>query len=111
MFLRAGVQTQGIVFLHNSCLLAVDTVPTKVTAVLVQVLHRLCSLQPFLGGSCSVNQISGKISMGEEVLATVDGHWVRTLILPLCPFIAALIALSGSSVSIQFCLLPPATRY
>uniref|UniRef100_A0A3Q0T6H2 Oxysterol-binding protein n=1 Tax=Amphilophus citrinellus TaxID=61819 RepID=A0A3Q0T6H2_AMPCI len=32
-------------------------------------------LKPFLGGSCSVNQISGKILVGEEVLATVDGHW------------------------------------
>lgn len=32
-------------------------------------------LKPFLGGSCSVNQISGKIYVGEELLATVDGHW------------------------------------
>ena len=34
-------------------------------------------LQPFLGGASSTNQISGKIHMGEELLATVDGHWVR----------------------------------
>uniref|UniRef100_A0A8C3B5S2 Oxysterol-binding protein n=1 Tax=Cyclopterus lumpus TaxID=8103 RepID=A0A8C3B5S2_CYCLU len=32
-------------------------------------------LKPFLGGSCSVNQISGKICVGEELLATIDGHW------------------------------------
>ncbi|KAM6937467.1 oxysterol-binding protein-related protein 5 isoform 2-T2 [Xenentodon cancila] len=32
-------------------------------------------LKPFLGGSCSVNQISGKISVGEELQATIDGHW------------------------------------
>ncbi|CAN9498790.1 unnamed protein product [Ophioblennius macclurei] len=32
-------------------------------------------LKPFFGGACSVNQISGKIFMGEELLATVDGHW------------------------------------
>ncbi|XP_003967441.1 oxysterol-binding protein-related protein 5 [Takifugu rubripes] len=32
-------------------------------------------LKPFLGGACSVNQISGKIFMGEELLATIDGHW------------------------------------
>ncbi|XP_036390764.1 oxysterol-binding protein-related protein 5-like isoform X1 [Megalops cyprinoides] len=32
-------------------------------------------LKPFLGSSSSVNQISGKIRMGEDVLATVDGHW------------------------------------
>uniref|UniRef100_A0A669CB64 Oxysterol-binding protein n=1 Tax=Oreochromis niloticus TaxID=8128 RepID=A0A669CB64_ORENI len=32
-------------------------------------------LKPFLGGSGSVNQINGKIFVGEEVLATVDGHW------------------------------------
>ncbi|XP_075894242.1 oxysterol-binding protein-related protein 5 isoform X2 [Nelusetta ayraudi] len=32
-------------------------------------------LKPFLGGACSVNQISGKICVGEEVVATIDGHW------------------------------------
>uniref|UniRef100_A0A8C9TVH8 Oxysterol-binding protein n=1 Tax=Scleropages formosus TaxID=113540 RepID=A0A8C9TVH8_SCLFO len=32
-------------------------------------------LKPFLGSSCSVNQISGKIRLGDEVLATVEGHW------------------------------------
>ncbi|KAJ8252590.1 hypothetical protein COCON_G00219020 [Conger conger] len=32
-------------------------------------------LKPFLGSSTSVNQISGKIRVGEDVLATVDGHW------------------------------------
>lgn len=37
----------------------------------------LCPMQPFLGGACSVNQISGKICVGEEVVATIDGHWVR----------------------------------
>lgn len=45
------------------------------------IAFSFCSLQPFLGGSGSVNQINGKIFVGEEVLATVDGHWVRTLIL------------------------------
>ncbi|XP_013861037.1 oxysterol-binding protein-related protein 5 isoform X2 [Austrofundulus limnaeus] len=32
-------------------------------------------LKPFLGGSGSVNQVSGKIFLGEELMATVDGHW------------------------------------
>uniref|UniRef100_A0AAR2J2T4 Oxysterol-binding protein n=1 Tax=Pygocentrus nattereri TaxID=42514 RepID=A0AAR2J2T4_PYGNA len=32
-------------------------------------------LKPFLGSSCNVNQISGKIRMGEDLLATIDGHW------------------------------------
>ncbi|CAL8242600.1 unnamed protein product [Merluccius merluccius] len=32
-------------------------------------------LKPFLGSSDSVNQISGKIKLGKEVLATLDGHW------------------------------------
>ncbi|XP_076861792.1 oxysterol-binding protein-related protein 5 isoform X2 [Brachyhypopomus gauderio] len=32
-------------------------------------------LKPFLGSSCNVNQVSGKIRVGEDVLATVDGHW------------------------------------
>uniref|UniRef100_A0A672QY72 Oxysterol-binding protein n=1 Tax=Sinocyclocheilus grahami TaxID=75366 RepID=A0A672QY72_SINGR len=36
-------------------------------------------LKPFLGSSCNVNQISGKIRLGEDVLATVDGHWVRII--------------------------------
>ncbi|CAL8324243.1 unnamed protein product [Lota lota] len=32
-------------------------------------------LKPFLGSSDSVNQISGKIRLGKEVLATLEGHW------------------------------------
>ncbi|XP_030070001.1 oxysterol-binding protein-related protein 8 isoform X2 [Microcaecilia unicolor] len=32
-------------------------------------------LKPFLGGDNSVNQISGKIKLGKEVLATLEGHW------------------------------------
>lgn len=32
-------------------------------------------LKPFLGGAGSVNQISGKIVMGDELMATIDGHW------------------------------------
>ncbi|XP_062847052.1 oxysterol-binding protein-related protein 5 [Trichomycterus rosablanca] len=32
-------------------------------------------LKPFLGSSCNVNQISGKIRTGDDVLATVEGHW------------------------------------
>lgn len=35
------------------------------------------SPQPFFGGSASINQISGKITSGEEVLARLAGHWVR----------------------------------
>lgn len=33
--------------------------------------------QPFLGSSDCVNQISGKIKLGKEVLATLEGHWVK----------------------------------
>uniref|UniRef100_A0A8C4DYX5 Oxysterol-binding protein n=1 Tax=Dicentrarchus labrax TaxID=13489 RepID=A0A8C4DYX5_DICLA len=32
-------------------------------------------LKPFLGSSDSVNEISGKIKLGKEVLATLEGHW------------------------------------
>ncbi|KAG9340000.1 hypothetical protein JZ751_022110, partial [Albula glossodonta] len=32
-------------------------------------------LKPFLGSDDSVNQISGKIKLGKEVLATLEGHW------------------------------------
>ncbi|XP_072495556.1 oxysterol-binding protein-related protein 5 isoform X3 [Notamacropus eugenii] len=34
-------------------------------------------LKPFFGGSSGLNQISGKIKSGEEVLASLDGHWDR----------------------------------
>nr|XP_015100315.1 oxysterol-binding protein-related protein 5 isoform X4 [Vicugna pacos]XP_031546906.1 oxysterol-binding protein-related protein 5 isoform X4 [Vicugna pacos] len=34
-------------------------------------------LKPFFGGSTSINQISGKITSGEEVLARLMGHWDR----------------------------------
>uniref|UniRef100_UPI00398F50FA oxysterol-binding protein-related protein 5-like isoform X2 n=1 Tax=Pristiophorus japonicus TaxID=55135 RepID=UPI00398F50FA len=34
-------------------------------------------LKPFLGGSDCVNQITGKIALGEEVQATLEGHWDR----------------------------------
>uniref|UniRef100_A0A674E8L6 Oxysterol-binding protein n=1 Tax=Salmo trutta TaxID=8032 RepID=A0A674E8L6_SALTR len=33
-------------------------------------------LKPFLGNNDSVNQVSGKIKLGKEVLATLEGHWV-----------------------------------
>ncbi|XP_035376598.1 oxysterol-binding protein-related protein 8 isoform X2 [Electrophorus electricus] len=32
-------------------------------------------LKPFLGSNDSVNQINGKIKLGKEVLATLEGHW------------------------------------
>ncbi|XP_052020814.1 oxysterol-binding protein-related protein 8 isoform X30 [Apodemus sylvaticus] len=32
-------------------------------------------LKPFLGSSDYVNQISGKLKLGKEVLATLEGHW------------------------------------
>lgn len=35
-------------------------------------------LQPFLGNHDSVNQISGKIKLGKEVLAFLEGHWVSS---------------------------------
>ncbi|XP_048401285.1 oxysterol-binding protein-related protein 8-like isoform X3 [Stegostoma tigrinum] len=34
-------------------------------------------LKPFLGGSDAVNQITGKIMLGEEIHATLEGHWDR----------------------------------
>uniref|UniRef100_A0A2K5QQH3 Oxysterol-binding protein-related protein 8 n=1 Tax=Cebus imitator TaxID=2715852 RepID=A0A2K5QQH3_CEBIM len=32
-------------------------------------------LKPFLGSSDCVNQISGRLKLGKEVLATLEGHW------------------------------------
>ncbi|GCB64243.1 hypothetical protein scyTo_0000255 [Scyliorhinus torazame] len=34
-------------------------------------------LKPFLGGSDTVNQITGKITLEDEVQATLEGHWDR----------------------------------
>ncbi|XP_004713661.2 oxysterol-binding protein-related protein 5 isoform X3 [Echinops telfairi] len=34
-------------------------------------------LKPFFGGSTTINQISGQITAGEEVLARLSGHWDR----------------------------------
>ncbi|KAM6159008.1 oxysterol-binding protein-related protein 5 isoform 2-T2 [Rhynchocyon petersi] len=34
-------------------------------------------LKPFFGGSASINQIAGRITTGEEVLARLSGHWDR----------------------------------
>ncbi|XP_041114116.1 oxysterol-binding protein-related protein 8-like isoform X2 [Polyodon spathula] len=38
-------------------------------------------LKPFLGNNDSVNQISGKIKLGKEVLATLEGHWDSEVII------------------------------
>lgn len=32
-------------------------------------------MQPFLGGGEASNSISGKLKLGDETLATLDGHW------------------------------------
>lgn len=58
-----------------SCYIAVfGSLPalTRLTTFAVSLLP----WQPFFGGSTSINQISGKIKCGEEVLATLTGHWV-----------------------------------
>ncbi|KAI5934904.1 Oxysterol-binding protein-related protein 5 [Manis javanica] len=34
-------------------------------------------LKPFFGGTMNINQVSGKIASGEEVLARLTGHWDR----------------------------------
>ncbi|XP_068254369.1 oxysterol-binding protein-related protein 5 isoform X1 [Nyctibius grandis] len=50
----------------------------KVTIDCKKTNHRAeleFKLKPFFGGSASINQISGKIKSGEEVLASLDGHW------------------------------------
>uniref|UniRef100_A0A8C5X537 OSBL5 protein n=1 Tax=Malurus cyaneus samueli TaxID=2593467 RepID=A0A8C5X537_9PASS len=50
----------------------------KVTIDCEKTNHRAeleFKLKPFFGGSASINQISGKIKCGEEVLASLTGHW------------------------------------
>ncbi|KAH0616697.1 hypothetical protein JD844_028018 [Phrynosoma platyrhinos] len=38
-------------------------------------------LKPFLGNNDNVNQIVGKIKLGKEVLATLEGHWDSEVII------------------------------
>ncbi|XP_058720989.1 oxysterol-binding protein-related protein 8-like isoform X3 [Poecile atricapillus] len=38
-------------------------------------------LKPFLGNNDSVNQISGRIKLGKEVLALLEGHWDSEVII------------------------------
>ncbi|KAM6435808.1 oxysterol-binding protein-related protein 8 isoform 3-T4 [Liasis olivaceus] len=38
-------------------------------------------LKPFLGNNDNVNQIMGKIKLGKEVLATLEGHWDSEVII------------------------------
>lgn len=50
----------------------------KVTIDCEKTNHRAeleFKLKPFFGGSASINQISGKIKCGEELLASLTGHW------------------------------------
>ncbi|XP_018608134.2 oxysterol-binding protein-related protein 5-like isoform X2 [Scleropages formosus] len=54
------------------------TIDCKTTNYLAELEFKL---KPFLGSSSSVNQISGKIRSGEEVLANIDGHWDAEVIL------------------------------
>ncbi len=65
---------------YNSCLTVQLSLYILRQQHFFKVLHSISVLQPFLGGSCSVNQINGKIFVGEELLATVEGHWVRAFI-------------------------------
>ena len=53
------------------------------------------ALQPFLGGGEFTNAVSGKIKLGKETLATIDGHWDSTVMIKekksgvcktVCPF-------------------------
>lgn len=36
-------------------------------------------LKPFLGGSDTINVVVGKIKLGKETLATINGHWDKEL--------------------------------
>jgi len=38
-------------------------------------------LRPFLGGGEFTNAVSGKIKLGKETLATIDGHWDSTVMI------------------------------
>lgn len=67
-------KSSSCTFLPSCCVSVFGSLPvlTRLTTFAVSLLP----WQPFFGGSTSINQISGKIKCGEEVLATLTGHWV-----------------------------------
>lgn len=67
-------KSSSCTFLPSCCISVFGSLPvlTRLTTFAVSLLP----WQPFFGGSASINQISGKIKCGEEVLATLTGHWV-----------------------------------
>ncbi|XP_043943915.1 oxysterol-binding protein-related protein 8 [Protopterus annectens] len=48
------------------------TIACEKTGYIAEIDFRL---KPFLGNNDSVNQISGKLKLGKEVLSTLEGHW------------------------------------
>lgn len=36
---------------------------------------KIASLQPFLGGADQLNMVVGRIKLGKETLAMVNGYW------------------------------------
>ncbi len=46
-----------------------------------QHLQFLLFFQPFLGAGDASNKLSGKIKLGSETIATIDGHWDQEVFL------------------------------
>lgn len=65
---------QVALFLPPCCTTVFGSLPVLTRLIVFSI--SFLPWQPFFGGSTSINQISGKIKSGEEVLASLDGHWV-----------------------------------
>ncbi|GLD72549.1 oxysterol-binding protein-related protein 8 isoform X1, partial [Lates japonicus] len=71
-------ETYCCTWLHqrtNSKNLYIAGIPSSSSVSAFYASNRKDGFCPFLGSSDSVNQISGKIKLGKEVLATLEGHW------------------------------------
>ncbi len=61
----------------------------------------ICVLQPFLGSGEASNRLTGRIKMGQETLATLDGKWDQEIYIR-----EKRTGVSGISISHSYCLVP-----
>lgn len=72
-----GPVTAGLLCTHQAESRSPREVPTPCPTGRPPSRTDAVSPQPFFGGSASINQISGRIASGDEVLAHLSGRWVR----------------------------------
>lgn len=73
-FPRSSRNQADCTFLPSCYITVFGSLPVLTGLIMFSIF--ILPWQPFFGGSASINQISGKIKSGEEVLASLNGHWV-----------------------------------